>query len=602
MRNLNKNFISKLLTKKGIDYRNFIYILCFAAFINLVLTLFIANYITKYFFDGLRDQESELIIGAVESGPLAFARLQSAELSQQVLDRLMKSSSLIGRGVESVRITGGETDQFLYSSWISNRNERDARCSMAIDREFKFPDSIHPFHVKLGINKCSSLPENNTIRFYSIAATFFLFVVMFAILLAVFKLIFDSMKNAERILDKRNDVPPIEDIVFLPIRRLAIQALKSLKQEKEAALLQIAHQVSHDIRSPLSAMEMISSQLSELPEIKRIIIRNSIGRIRDIANSLSLGRSQGNMDFKRSDPDEITAESSLGRNSLDTILLLPTIDLMITEKRIEYRNKLNVNINFEQTLASYGLFAKIRVQEFKRLFSNIINNGVEALPDVGGRVDVTLEENSFGQIQIKINDTGKGISSKLISQIGIRGNTFNKQGGSGLGLAHAVDAIKGFSGRLNIESREGSGTTITIVLPKEIAPEWFVPKLLLKKTTKVFVFDDDQSIHQIWQGRLNSVQKSGEGIHLFHFSDPDELRKYYRQNFADLDDVLFLMDYEILNHQQTGLDLIEELGIQLNSILITSRYEETSIRLRCESLGVRLIPKSMSGFVPIKIV
>lgn len=45
-------------------------------------------------------------------------------------------------------------------------------------------------------------------------------------------------------------------------------------------------QVSHDIRSPLAALEMISGSINELPEEKRIIVRSAINRIRDIANSL----------------------------------------------------------------------------------------------------------------------------------------------------------------------------------------------------------------------------------------------------------------------------------------------------------------------------
>ena len=61
------------------------------------------------------------------------------------------------------------------------------------------------------------------------------------------------------------------------------------------------------------------------------------------------------------------------------------------------------------------------------------------------------------------------------------------------------------------------------------------------------------------------------------------------------------MDYELICATETGLDLIEELGIQKQSILVTSHYEETEIRSRCEKQGILLIPKSMSGFVPIGI-
>lgn len=61
------------------------------------------------------------------------------------------------------------------------------------------------------------------------------------------------------------------------------------------------------------------------------------------------------------------------------------------------------------------------------------------------------------------------------------------------------------------------------------------------------------------------------------------------------------MDYEIIGHKESGLDLIEQFGLQKQSILVTSRYEENEVIQRCEFLGVHLIPKNMSGFVPINI-
>ena len=204
-------------------------------------------------------------------------------------------------------------------------------------------------------------------------------------------------------------------------------------------------------------------------------------------------------------------------------------------------------------------------------------------------------------MQITIKDTGKGVPPELIAKLGIRGNTFHKKGGSGLGLAHAKETLESFGGTLQIESKIGVGTTLTLLLPKEEAPDWFVPKIKLKNISKIIVFDDDQSIHQIWKGRFESVQVEETRLELIHFSTPVDLRKYFGQNFAELDDALFLMDYEILDHQNTGLDLIEELGIHSQSILVTSRYEENTIRTRCEKLGVKLIPKSMSGFVPIEV-
>jgi response regulator of citrate/malate metabolism len=136
-------------------------------------------------------------------------------------------------------------------------------------------------------------------------------------------------------------------------------------------------------------------------------------------------------------------------------------------------------------------------------------------------------------------------------------------------------------------------------LPREMPPPWFVSNLILQHDSKVIIFDDDQSVHQIWKERIDSINST---VQMIHITTPMELRKLYGKNFSELDNAIFLMDYEILNSQVTGLELIEELNIQLQSILVTSRYDEPRIRDVCDRLKVKLIPKSMSGFVPIDIV
>ena len=61
------------------------------------------------------------------------------------------------------------------------------------------------------------------------------------------------------------------------------------------------------------------------------------------------------------------------------------------------------------------------------------------------------------------------------------------------------------------------------------------------------------------------------------------------------------MDFELLNQPKTGLDIIEELGIEKQSVLVTSRYEEKNIQERASRLNLQLLPKALAGFVPIEI-
>lgn len=114
------------------------------------------------------------------------------------------------------------------------------------------------------------------------------------------------------------------------------------------------------------------------------------------------------------------------------------------------------------------------------------------------------------------------------------------------------------------------------------------------------ILDDDATIHQIWRGRFESSRIHQKGVDVIHFSTPQELRNWLQMNALRWDETTYIIDYELLGHSETGLDLIETLGIQHHSILVTSRFDEDPIRKRCEKTGIKLIPKGMAGFVPIK--
>jgi signal transduction histidine kinase len=127
----------------------------------------------------------------------------------------------------------------------------------------------------------------------------------------------------------------------------------------------LAKQVSHDIRSPLAALNLVIKQITHLPEQDRLLVRNSVNRITDIANSL-LNKSKNQLN-----------EHSQTRNENKPELLYGIIDSIISEKRVEYRNKINVEIEFDFQ-HSYGAFALINPTEFSRVISNLVNNSVEA--------------------------------------------------------------------------------------------------------------------------------------------------------------------------------------------------------------------------------
>lgn len=355
---------------------------------------------------------------------------------------------------------------------------------------------------------------------------------------------------------------------------------RKIQELKEYKLREISAQVAHDIRSPLAAVITLESDLSALPEDKRLMLRSALNRIKDIANSL------------------LDAEQNRQVN-YSVYLISSIIDQLITEKRLQYRSKLSIEIEVKMEATSYGLFAKVQVSEFKRVLSNLINNSIESI-DGKGCVTVVLEA-VCEFVQIKICDNGHGIDPEILPKLMNKGETHGKKGGLGLGLFHAKTTIESWGGSLSILSRLGKGTEISIFLPKAESPTWFMPMLTISPCSRIVILDDDSSIHQFWDQRLDAMGLDQHQVDVFHFSTPNEVEQWVKDSELNQDEVLYLFDYELLGEKLNGLQLIEKLGIQSESVLVTSRYEESSIRKQCDRLGVKLIPKGMAGFIPIQI-
>ncbi|MBL7916989.1 MAG: hypothetical protein JNM96_01240, partial [Bacteroidia bacterium] len=144
----------------------------------------------------------------------------------------------------------------------------------------------------------------------------------------------------------------------------------------------LAAQVAHDIRSPLTAIMILSKDEPSLSEDSRILFKTGVTRILDITNDL-LNKAKGFLTTNQESPTEETEKSSVQ-------LITTIIESLVSEKRVEYRSKLNVNLQTNFNQSSFGLFANIQKSEFKRILSNLINNSVEAVRN-RGKIEVTAE-------------------------------------------------------------------------------------------------------------------------------------------------------------------------------------------------------------------
>lgn len=367
--------------------------------------------------------------------------------------------------------------------------------------------------------------------------------------------------------------------------RILREHKRDVEVKRTLAVSKIASQVSHDIRSPLASLKVVLDDLDSLPETTRTILRMSINRIQDIANNLLLK----NRNEKNDSKPAVT-------------LISICLEEIVTEKRLEYRSNLGISITGDYS-DSYGLFAKIDRTGLKTIISNCINNSIEAFENNRGKIKISLKvKEDF--IKVTVKDNGNGIPKKIIDKIGTEGFSHGKEkskkSGSGIGIYNAIKAVKSWGGDLWFESEDGYGTTVSIMLPKHNHPKWFLPKVSLTSKMAVVVLDDDEGIHNLWSKRFSSLRFDNNSITELHFSTPEEIESWVNTRASKYDKVVYLCDLELIGHDKSGLDIIENLKLK-DAVLVTSHFAEKDVLERCDKLGVKMIPKPMAGDVPIEI-
>lgn len=416
----------------------------------------------------------------------------------------------------------------------------------------------------------------------------------------------EEMKDPEntseiKIASEMSEYVTLQDATNLMFTRIRSSAERIRSLELSEELAKLSRQVAHDIRSPLSALAMMQSQLSQLPEDHRNLMKTAIQRINDIANDL--------LRKGRETPDR-SAEQSRER-SLSLVKEAPVrhfvpslIDSIVSEKRIEYRSRFRLQIDVDVT-ESYGLFIAVDRKKLQRTLSNLINNSVEALPGSEGHIRVNVRSNGSFAV-IAIEDNGTGITRDNLKRLGTYGFSHGKGGGvqgHGLGVQYALRTVEEAGGQLKIESKsaedwgcDSCGTRVEIRIPLAEKPIWFQSDLTVVPGMRIVVVDDDQSIHEIWKTKFSNLS---EVESIVHFSDIEAFKAWATSGQLFASDLL-LIDFEFLKQRWNGIEIVQKLEIQKQTVLVTGRYDEPEIQDRCVELGLGMISKGQAALVPIR--
>ncbi|HEY0427680.1 MAG TPA: ATP-binding protein [Pyrinomonadaceae bacterium] len=222
------------------------------------------------------------------------------------------------------------------------------------------------------------------------------------------------------------------------------------RKDRLAAVGRVAAGLAHEIRNPLGAMrgaiQVLQSQTppeSSQAALMEIILRESDRLNKIITNFLTYARP------RVSNFSEIDVREAIN----DTFTLL------------KHSPDVAENHTLEAVLPENPMMISADPTQLKQIFWNLARNSIQAMTD-GGTLRVTLEKIGGERIRILFADTGRGMPPEQVEQLFEPFST-STTGGTGLGLSIVYQIIRDHSGSINVRSREGDGTTITIELPTE---------------------------------------------------------------------------------------------------------------------------------------
>lgn len=221
------------------------------------------------------------------------------------------------------------------------------------------------------------------------------------------------------------------------------------RQDKLAAVGQLAAGVAHEIRNPLTSMKGYAEFLqldendSERQEFLDIIL-DEIERVNDIVE-----------DFMVLAKPQIV--------NLETKNIVPVVQNVLSLLEFEARKR-NVHLHFDSK--EEHILVSCDENRLKQVFLNFLKNGMDAMPN-GGNLHVGVELRE-GEVQISIVDTGVGIPEDKLKRLGEPFYT-TKKTGNGLGLMVSFKIIESHNGRILVESELNKGTSFSIVLPAKSA-------------------------------------------------------------------------------------------------------------------------------------
>ncbi len=220
------------------------------------------------------------------------------------------------------------------------------------------------------------------------------------------------------------------------------------KAKRLSDLGTLAATVAHELRNPL------------------VVIKTALYNIRKKRKSSSIDKHLDNIEKKVSESSQIINNllgySRIKIPSYERIQIYDILNECIAStKRRFYKQNVSIVKRFKSTKKKLIEADPLQIRE---VFNNILTNAHQSVSNKKGKIEISERDDGKGSIEIGFKDNGMGIDKEDLERI-FEPFFTRKSKGTGLGLTVCNELVKLHGGKIDIESKKGKGTTVTVSLP-----------------------------------------------------------------------------------------------------------------------------------------
>jgi parallel beta-helix repeat protein len=213
--------------------------------------------------------------------------------------------------------------------------------------------------------------------------------------------------------------------------------------------------ISHEFRTPLTLILGPVKQIIE--KINDEGIKSELNIVHRNANKL-LGLVNQLLDISKLESGNMKLQAA----PQNIVSLLKALVISFAS----YAERKRIALKFNST--EDEIIVYLDKDKMEKITDNILSNAFKFTPE-RGRIELMVNK-ADKDVKIIISDTGIGIPKKLLPRIFDRfyqvdGSHTREQEGTGIGLAHTKELVELLRGKIEVESEEGKGTTVTVSLP-----------------------------------------------------------------------------------------------------------------------------------------